>query len=216
MRKEQYNFSLYLVTDRNLSRPRSIEEVVKLAIEGGVTAVQLREKDSSTREFIEIAKRIKEITASSNIPLIINDRVDIALAVDADGVHLGQTDMPYHIARKIMGKNKIIGLSVENMEQATEAEELDVDYLGVSPIFTTPTKSELQTQWGLEGLSKLRQKTKHILVGIGGINASNAQSVIEAGADGIAVVSAICSASDPRKSASELREIVDKTKRKML
>ncbi|MCX8010774.1 MAG: thiamine phosphate synthase [Ignavibacteria bacterium] len=211
--KNKFDLSLYLVTDRKLSEPRNVEEVVELAIQGGVTAVQLREKEISTRKFLETAINLKKMLQPKNIPLIINDRIDIALAIDADGVHIGQEDMPYKEARRILGDEKIIGLSIETFEQAKEAEKLDVDYLGVSPIFQTPTKNELKTEWGIEGLRKLRQNTHHKLIAIGGINANNAQAVLEAGADGIAVVSAICSAQDPKQAAKDLKDIILKTKR---
>lgn len=202
--KRKIDYSLYLVTDRNLSLPRSIEEVVKSAILGGVTIVQLREKDCTTRQYLETAYNLKNILKPFGIPLIINDRIDIALAVQADGVHIGQNDMPYKEARYLMGKDAIIGLSVETMEQAEEAQDLDVDYLGVSPVFKTPTKTDISTEWGIEGLKKLRAFSRHILVAIGGINKENALEVKKAGADGIAVVSAICSAKDPEKAAKEL------------
>ena len=133
---------LYLVTDRNLSQGRSLEEVVSEAVIGGVTIVQLREKEATTGEFIELAIRLKEILKSYNVPLIINDRVDVALAVDAAGVHIGQSDMPYALARKLLGSDKIIGLSVENMDDLLKANELDVDYIGISPVYGTPTKTD--------------------------------------------------------------------------
>lgn len=212
MKQRPYDFRLYLVTDRNLSSPRSVDEIVRLTVRGGVTAVQLREKETSTREFIALARKIKELLANTHIPLIINDRVDVALAIDADGVHLGQSDMPYTDARRILGKEKIIGLSVETLDQALEAEKLDVDYLGVSPVFQTPTKTDVHTAWGLDGLKHLRSLSHHTLVAIGGINASNARAVLEAGADGLAVVSALCAAPDPYAAAQELRSIIDSVK----
>ncbi len=203
------DYRLYLVTDRELSVGRDIEDVVLEAVRGGVTMVQLREKTLPTRPFVESARRLKAVLAPLGITLIINDRVDIALASGADGVHIGQEDMPYLDARRLLGPEAIIGLSVENPEQAAEAEALDVDYLGVSPVFVTPTKSELETQWGLEGLQQLRLKSQKTLVAIGGIGPRNAAGVLEAGADGLAVVSAICSAPDPRAAAADLRRIIE-------
>lgn len=200
---------LYLVTDRDLSRGRPLEEVVLQAVQGGADMVQLREKTASTRFFIQEALRIKELLAPYGVPLIINDRVDVALAVEADGVHVGQQDMPYPLARKLLGPKAIIGLSVETMEQVLEAEAYDVAYLGVSPIFATPTKPDTKGEWGLEGLAKVRRVSRHRLVAIGGLNASNAAEVIRAGADTIAVVSAICAAPDPRQAAAELRRVID-------
>ena len=205
-------FDLYLVTDDDLTLGRPLEDVISQAVEGGVTMVQLREKNMTTRQFIEWALRGKANLKKKQIPLIINDRVDVALAVGADGVHLGQSDMPYHYARKILPKEALIGLSVETMEQAREAELLDVDYLGVSPVFSTPTKTDVNTEWGLEGLKKLREMSRHKLVAIGSIKAHNAAAIIQAGADGIAVVSGICSAPDPRNAALEFIDIVKKYK----
>lgn len=208
-------FDLYLVTDEGLCKGREVIDIVRTAVEGGVTTVQLREKELDTRSFIERAKKILEILKPLHIPLIINDRIDVALAVGADGVHLGQKDMPYEIAQKILPRYMLVGLSVENMEHVNEANSLDVDYLGVSPIFSTPTKTDFEDKpWGIEGLQELRSQTKHKLVAIGGIKAENAGEVIKAGADGIAVVSGICSAPDPSKAASELRKIINKAKNK--
>jgi thiamine-phosphate pyrophosphorylase len=207
--QRKIDWSLYLVTDRELSLGRSLEEIVSAAVSGGVSVVQLREKSISTRDFISLAKRIKAIIKDKNIPLIINDRVDVALACEADGVHLGQEDMPVDIARKVLGKESIIGLSVENMEQVKAAEKLAVDYLGVSPIFKTPTKTDTKGEWGLDGLRQIRQFSRHPLIAIGGINSANVQEVVRAGAHGIAVVSAICSAKDPKNSAANLRALIE-------
>ncbi len=200
---------LYLVTDRALSLGRPLEEVVLAAVRGGAGIVQLREKDAPTRFFVEEAQRIKRLLAPHKVPLIVNDRIDVALAVEADGVHIGQQDMPYPLARKLLGRRAIIGLSVETVEQVLEAEAYDVDYLGVSPIFPTPTKTDTVGAWGLEGLSKVRGLSRHRLVAIGGLNATSAESVIRAGADSIAVVSAICSAPDVQEAAATLRRIID-------
>ena len=205
-------FELCLVTDEKLCLGKSLFSVIQQAVEGGITMVQLREKNINTREFIIKALKIKELLKPYNIPLIINDRIDIALAVMADGVHIGQKDMPFTIARKIIPQNMIIGLSVENIEQAIEAEDYKLDYLGVSPIFSTPSKTDISTQWGLEGLRELRKVSSHKLIAIGGINASNAGSIIDAGADGLAVISAICSAAEPKGASSELISIIKKAR----
>lgn len=202
---------LYLVTDRKLCGDRPLEDVILLALQGGVSCIQLREKDVSTRFFIEEARKIKTLMALYEIPLIINDRLDIALAVKTHGVHIGQEDMPYEEARKLMGPKAIIGLSVETWDDVVRAQDLDVDYLGVSPVFATPTKTDTKSVWGLEGLSRIRTYSRHPLVAIGGLNATNAADVIMAGADCIAVVSAICAAPDPLKATRELSEIVQKT-----
>ena len=205
-----------MVTDRELAGNRSIEDVVAAGVKGGVTVVQLREKNCSTLEYILLAKRVKLILKSAGVPLIINDRIDVALACQADGVHVGQTDMPYQEARRIMGRKAIVGLTVETMDQARQAENLDADYLGVSTIYGTPTKTDTINEWGLDGLQYLRGQTKHLLVAIGGINRSNAANVIQAGADGIAVVSAICAAPDPESAAKELSSIISQVRKNRL
>jgi thiamine-phosphate pyrophosphorylase len=199
---------VYLVTDRTLCGNKSLEDVVFQALQGGVMCVQLREKDVSTRFFVEEARKIKALTAQFRAPLIINDRLDVALAVEADGVHIGQEDMPYAVARNLMGPQAIIGLSVETWDDVVQAEELDVDYLGVSPIFETPTKTDTKGSWGLEGLARIKAYSRHPLVAIGGLNASNAADAVMAGADGIAVVSAICAAPDPLYASQELHDII--------
>ena len=199
---------LYLVTDRDLSLGRSLEEVVREAVAGGVTMVQLREKDAATGEFIELGRRLKAVLKPLGIPLIINDRVDVALAVDADGVHIGQSDMSYADARRLLGPDKIIGLSVENFKDLEVANGLDVDYIGISPVYGTPTKTDTAEPFGIDGLRKAVQMSVHPTVAIGGMNASTIRDVMAAGADGVAVVSAICSAPSPHTAAEELKREV--------
>lgn len=200
---------LYLVTDRDLSLGRSLEEVVREAVAGGVTMVQLREKDAATGEFVDLARRMMSVLKPLGVPLIINDRVDVAMAVDADGVHIGQSDMAYADARRLLGPDKIIGLSVENFEDLKEANALDVDYIGISPVYGTPTKTDTAEPFGLEGLRKAVQMSVHPTVAIGGMNASTVGAVMAAGTDGVAVVSAICSAPSPRAAAAELLNIIN-------
>lgn len=211
--KETVDWSVYLVTADNLSSPGALEEVVREAVRGGVGLVQLREKNSATRDFVARAVRLRKILQPLNIPLLINDRIDVALAAGAAGVHLGQDDMPVGLARRILGKEAIIGLSLENISQLSEAELLAVDYYGVSPIFPTPTKTDTRGAWGLEGLAQLRSKTGRPLIAIGGINLANVQQIIEAGADGVAVVSAICSAANPFAAAGELLRKIKETRK---
>jgi thiamine-phosphate pyrophosphorylase len=199
---------LYFVTDRGLCGDKMLADVVLQAIRGGAACVQLREKDVTTRFFVEEALRIKALLAPFKAPLIINDRLDVALAVEADGVHVGQEDMPYEIARKLMGPGAIIGLSVETWEDVERAQGLDVDYLGVSPVFASPTKTDTKEPWGREGLARIRAFSRHPLVAIGGINASNAEAVVMAGADSVAVISAICAAPDPFTASRELTGII--------
>lgn len=207
--RQRPDLSLVLVTDRTLAAGRSLEDVVRAAVRGGVTAVQLREKDCSTRQFLEIGRSVQEACRSLGVPFIVNDRADLALVLKADGIHIGQDDLPPRDARRLLGPDAVIGLSVETLEQALAAEADDVDYLGISPIFATPTKPDTRGEWDLAGLSKLRRLTRRDLVAIGGINPENAGAVIEAGADGIAVVSAICAAADPERAARDLRKAVD-------
>lgn len=201
---------LYLVTDRPLALGRDIAWVVEQAVKGGVTMVQLREKDIDTRTFIELGARLKQVLKPLSIPLIINDRVDVALAIDADGVHIGQSDMPYETARRLLGPDKIIGLSVENMEDIEAANELDVDYIGISPVYLTSTKTDTAAAFGQEGVRKATALSKHPSVGIGGMNASTAEQTIRSGADGIAVVSAIMSADDPCEASRKLLDEINK------
>lgn len=205
---DRKDLKLYLVTDRGLAGDRAIEEIVRESVEGGATMVQLREKDIDTREFIELAMNLKKALEPYGVPLIINDRVDVALAADADGVHIGQSDMPYPIARKLLGPDKIIGLSVENFGQIEEANALDVDYIGVSPVFATPTKTDTAEPFGLEGLRKAVRMSVHPTVAIGGMNERTAADVMASGTDGIAVVSAIVCASDPRQATRNLLKIM--------
>jgi len=199
---------LYLVTNRALCGHRTVEEVVLMALRGGAACIQLREKDLSTGDFVEEAQRIKAMMVPFRALLIINDRIDVALAAGAHGVHIGQRDMPCEIARKLLGPSAVIGLSVETWEDVKRADALDIDYLGVSPVFETPTKIDTIGHWGLEGLSRIRAATRRPLVAIGGLNASNAADVVRAGADCIAVVSAICAAPDPYKATRELHDII--------
>ncbi|EMS78249.1 thiamine phosphate synthase [Desulfotignum phosphitoxidans] len=200
---------IYLVTDQTLCLGRPLASIVADAVRAGIACVQLREKTASTRKFLNQALALKPVLASAGIPLIINDRVDIALAAGADGVHLGQSDMPYDAARRLMGSNAIIGLSVETWADVEAAQNLDVAYLGVSPVFATPTKTDTRSPWGLDGLARIRAYSRHSLVAIGGLNAANAKEIIRAGADAVAVVSAICSAEDPFTAARNLVHCFD-------
>lgn len=199
---------LYLVTDSGMCRGRSLCDIVSEAVAGGVTMVQLREKTASTREFVEIAQALHSLLDGRNVPLIVNDRIDVALAAGAEGVHIGQSDMPYAIARRLMGGDAIVGLSVESLEDVAVANTLDVDYIGVSPVFPTRTKCDAAPAFGLEGLSAAVKLSCHPCVAIGGVNAGNAAEVMKSGADGVAVVSAIMDADDPRRAASALMEVI--------
>ncbi len=199
---------VYLVTDASLTLGRPLLQVVEAALRGGVSCVQLREKHLSTRDFIAQARALRPLLATHRVPLVINDRIDVALACGADGVHLGQSDMPVEDARRLLPPEVFIGWSVETSEQVHRAVHLPVDYLGVSPIFATPTKTDTHAPWGLSGLQQVRASTALPLVAIGGIHAANALQVLQSGADGLAVVSAICSAEDPHEAASSLAQLV--------
>lgn len=209
---------LYLVTDSGLSQGRPLTDIVGQAVKGGVTLVQLREKGMSVKDFIDLAKAVKNILQPLAIPLIINDNVEVAKACGADGIHIGQNDAPYFEVRSALGPEAIIGLSVENMEQARQALALrGLDYIGASPVFSTATKTDTAPALGLDGLQSIRAITGNQLpiVAIGGVHKQNIASIIHHGADGVAVVSAICSAPDPQQSARELRKEVIRAKSTM-
>lgn len=204
--KPDFDLALYLVTDPRLGGDRSVAGIVREAVAGGVTMVQLRDPDASTRALIETGRALAEALAGKNVPLIVNDRVDVALAIGAAGVHLGASDMDAAIARRLLGPERIIGLSVGTpAEFAHEREHLDcVDYLGVGPVYATGTKADAGAAIGPEGLAAVASTTKLPIVAIGGIDADNAAACIRAGADGVAVVSAIIAAADPRRAAERL------------
>jgi thiamine-phosphate pyrophosphorylase len=209
------DYSLYLVTDAGLARGRTHREIVKAAIRGGVTIVQYREKNASTRRMIEEARELHDLCRAHKISFIVNDRVDVALAVDADGVHVGQDDMPASLARKLIGRDKILGVSAENIAQARAAMADGADYIGASPIFATPTKPDTPPPIGVQGLAELARVCTIPVVAIGGLNATNAASMMRAGAAGVAVVSAIVSTEDVERAARELRHIIDQARRNL-
>ena len=200
------DYSLYLCTDRDLLNGKNFEESIELAIKGGVTILQLREKNCSSRKFLEIANSVKKITSKYKIPLIINDRLDICLAVDADGVHVGQDDLPCQTARKILGEEKIIGVSVSTVEEAIQAENDGANYFGVGAIFKTSTKTDAEIV-PIETLKKIRDSVKIPVVAIGGINKNNL-SQIKNFVDGVAVISAIISDNNPENAAKDLLKIL--------
>lgn len=209
------DYSLYLVTDDALAGGRSIEWIVAEAVAGGVTCVQLREKHAESRAYYERARALRERLRPLGIPLIINDRLDIALAAGADGVHLGQGDLPCVEARRIAGPNFLIGISVSTTAEAQAAARDGADYLGISPIFDTPTKTDTPPATGIDGLRAIRAAVSLPLVAIGGIKAENAAAVVRAGADGIAVVSAIMAAADPRAAARALADVVARARQQV-
>lgn len=200
------DLSLYLVVGAGDTGERPLEEVVLRAVEGGVSLVQLREKSTPTRAMLERARRLKALLASRKVPLIVNDRVDVALAAGADGVHLGQDDMPLADARRLVGADMLLGLSVGDEAEARTADPALVDYIGVGPAFATGTKADAGAAIGPEGVAALRRKVGLPGVAIGGIDAGNAGLLAGTGIEGIAVVSAICAAADPTAAARTLRQ----------
>lgn len=198
------DLSLYLVTDPQLNLDRPIAEIVRAAIEGGVTVVQLREKNCDSGEFLVRARAVKNVCEEYDVPLLINDRVDIALAVDAAGVHIGQSDLPVPVARELLGRSKIIGLSADTPKEISDAEKQDVDYLGIGPVYSTATKKDAKAELGLAKLNELSKSTNHLTVAIGGISVERAQLVREQSVDGIAVVTAITMANDVTRASKML------------
>ena len=201
------DLSVYLVIGARDSGPRGVVDTVKEAVAGGVTAVQLRDKEASGRELVALARALRRALAGTGVPLVINDRLDIALAAGADGVHLGQRDLPVSKARALAGRGLVIGLSVGCRTDIDEVHALPrgtVDYLGIGPVFTTFTKSNARPALGLGALAGLCESTHVPCVAIGGIDGSNVESVRSTGVDGVAVVSAICAAADARSAAGAL------------
>jgi len=207
------DWSLYLVTDAPLSLGRSHRQVVEAAIAGGVTVVQYREKGATTRRMVEEAHGLRELCRRRAVPFIVNDRLDVALAVDADGLHVGQDDLPASLARRLIGRGKLLGVSAESPEEAVRAQADGADYVGASPIFATPTKPDAPPPLGIEGLRLIAAAVSIPVVAIGGINRDNAAAMVEAGAAGIAVVSALVSAEDVESAARSLYAVVAKAKR---
>jgi thiamine-phosphate pyrophosphorylase len=194
---------LYLITDRRFLKGRSLNDAVEAAILGGVTIVQVREKDISSRQFYEITRSVKQVTDYYNIPLIINDRIDIAQAVDAAGVHLGQSDLHMLDARKILGQGKIIGISAGNADEAAEAERNGADYVGIGAVYPTGSKNDADIV-GLDGLRDAVSSIAIPSVAIGGINSSNFRDILATGINGISVISAILDKEDIRKAAESM------------
>ena len=201
--KHGIDYSLYLCTDRRLMTSPTIEASVESALRGGTTVIQLREKDCSSREFYELGLRVKKITERYNAPLIINDRVDIALAVGAAGVHVGQGDLPCKVVREMVGPDMIVGVSAATLEEAVRAEQDGADYLGVGAMYATATKTDTRPV-SMEELLKIRAAVKIPIVVIGGINKQTLGNFKGTGVDGLAVVSAIVAQPDPEAAAREL------------
>lgn len=205
---------LYVITDPKASRGRSDLQVAEAAIAGGADVLQLRDKEASSGRLYEVALQLRKLTRDAGIPFIVNDRLDIALAADADGVHVGKTDLPASVARKIMGPGRILGVSVDTVEEAVLAERDGADYLGVGPVFEARgTKPDAGAPVGVDRIARIRRGCGLPIVAIGGINAENARTVRAAGADAAAVISAVVSADDIAHAARRLKRILEDTGR---
>lgn len=199
------DLSLYLVTDKSDDVEKFLKTIEE-AIKGGTTVVQIREKTAETLDFYNLALKVKQITEKYNVPLIINDRVDVALAVDADGVHVGQSDMPCDVTRKLIGEDKILGVSAATIEEAKKAEKDGADYIGTGAVFTTATKDDAP-DITKQDLIDVVESINIPVVAIGGINLDNAHELVDTGIAGLSVVSAIMSSDNPKKSSQELLNI---------
>lgn len=209
------DWDLYVVVSSDLTLGRPVIEVVRKALEGGADVIQMREKNVPGKGLVELGEMIREETKNYKAGFIVNDRVDVALAVEADGVHIGQEDIPIEYVRKIVGREKYIGLSAAIKEEAIEGENKGADYIGIGPIFKTDSKTDINAnEVGLEGLMELKQLLNVPLVAIGGIKHKNALKVIESGADAIAVISAVTCAENIEKAAQDLKKIILKGKGK--
>ncbi len=199
------DLSLYLVTDKSDDVEKFLNTIEE-AIKGGTTVVQIREKTADTLDFYNLALKVKEITTKYNVPLIINDRVDIALAIDADGVHVGQSDMPCDVTRRLIGDDKILGVSAATIDDAKKAQKDGADYIGTGAVFPTQTKDDADSVTKQE-LKEIVESVDIPVVAIGGINLDNASELIDTGISGLSVVSAIMSSDNPKKSSEELLNI---------
>lgn len=205
-----FPYKLYLVTDEKACLGRDFFWVVEEALKGGVDLVQLREKHLPEKDFIYKANKLKELCQKYTVPLIINDHAGVAKAIQADGLHIGQNDAKMEVVKEMLGQNFPVGLSLEREAELKNSASNQAWYFGVSPIFSTPTKVDTYTEWGLEGLQRLRKLTPKPLVAIGNIKINNAREVIAAGADCLAVVSGICSAPSPGTAAAEFISAISK------
>lgn len=205
MRRKQPpdNLPLVLITDRNLCKHPFLN-TIKLALKGGVTTVQVREKGLTTHELYSLALELREVTSDFNANLIINDRVDIALAVEADGVHLGWQSLPFPVVRRLLGSEKLIGISTHGRQEALQAKDFGADYITLGPVFETPSKSGLLQPTGTGEIQNIKNEVKIPVIALGGINVENVEAVLAAGADGIAVISSIMYADDPEDAAKNL------------
>ena len=201
---------IYLVVGHQEANLHGLDETIVDAVHGGISMIQIREKLGDTQALVEQAKSIKSYLSGKNIPLIINDRIDIALKSGADGVHLGQSDLPPEDARELLGPKAIIGLTVNSLAQLEKGDQSTADYLACGSVFPTVTKKNISAIWGIEELSKARKMTSKPLFAIGGINENNLAEVAATGVDGIAVISAICQAQNVEKATGQLVSLFHK------
>jgi thiamine-phosphate pyrophosphorylase len=204
------NFCLYLITDRTQTGGRPLATVVRQALEGGVKAVQLREKDLSASELYNLAVEIRQLTRSFGVPLIINDRLDIALAIEADGVHLGINSLPVAAARKVLGEGRIIGYSAHAIDEAIRAEADGADFVTFGPVYHTPSKAAYGEPTGVKKLAEVSSVLKIPVIALGGISHNNVIETMSANNKGIAVISAVLASADPRDSAASLLKKIEK------
>lgn len=209
--KKSFDASLYVITDKKLAGKKSIVDVVRQAIQGGATIIQLRDKNASDEEMISTGKELLKIT-KGEIPLIINDNVKVAMAIGAQGIHVGQKDMPASKAKEMIKDTMILGVSANTVEEAIKAERDGADYIGAGPVFPTSTKSDAGPSIGLDGLRNIKKAVSIPVIAIGGISSGNAEEVIKI-ADGIAVVSAVMAADDPERATEKLFNIIKKIKK---
>ncbi|WP_109205790.1 thiamine phosphate synthase [Moorella sp. Hama-1] len=205
-------WDLYVIVTTKLGGGRPTLELVRAALAGGATAIQLREKDLPAREQVELGRAIRELTRAAGATFIVNDRLDVVQAVEADGLHIGQEDLPAPIARQLLGPDKILGVSTGTIAEARQAEADGADYLGVGSIYATGSKGDAGEPIGPEGLRAIKEAVNIPVVGIGGINAGNAAAVIAAGAAGVAVISTVIGAPDVAAAARRLREVVTRAR----
>lgn len=207
------DWSVCVITDHRTAGDRPLLDVVRAALAGGATMVQFREKAASTRAMVELGHALHDLTRAAGVPLIVNDRIDVALAINAEGVHVGQDDMPAPIARQIIGADRILGVSAETVAAAQQAETAGADYLGVGPIYATPSKADASAPIGLVGLGTILQATSLPTLAIGGITHANAAAVLQAGVAGLAIISAVIGAPDPEAAAHQFRSLAAEQQR---
>jgi thiamine-phosphate pyrophosphorylase len=204
----EFDLGVYLITDRACCGTRGVEEVVGAAIASGATLVQLRDKNVDARPMLELGRRLLDLLRPAGIGLIVNDRIDVAMLLDADGVHIGQQDTPYPEARRLLGPTKIIGVSVGSEIEARETAGWDVDYVGVGPVYPTATKQDAGAALGVDETARLARISGHRAVAIGGIDSVNAAALYAAGLEGVATISAICSAADPGAATQQFVRVM--------